>query len=129
MSKLEDLINGSDMSPIQKNISLGFISRAKESEDNRRTDREIIEKLTRKVKDVVLSTEEVKIYTVYGDSEWDIKYPFRSIYFKDEKWQRVNTVSPTLGVAFLNYLEYKHLDANSRFTDFALKMLGIKIEE
>jgi len=46
-----------------------------------------------------------------------------------KKWQRVNTVSPTLDTAFLCYLESKYLDANSRFTDFALKMLEIKIEE
>lgn len=31
--KLEDLINGSDMNQLQKNSSLGFISRAKESEN------------------------------------------------------------------------------------------------
>ena len=49
-------------------------------------------------------------------------------YFDGKKWQRVNTVSPSLDVAFLCYLESKYLDANSRFTDFALKMLEIKIE-
>lgn len=132
--KLEDLINGSDMNQLQKNVSLGFVSRAKESEEQRRNLRKLVEETAneKNLNEIILSTDEVIIYTVLprrtGD-EWDIKYPFRSIYFKDEKWQRVNTISPTLDTAFLCYLEYKYLDANSRFTDFALKMLEIKIEE
>ena len=129
--KLEDLINGSDMNQLQKNVSLGFVSRAKEGEEQRRDLKKLVEEIT-KVKNldaIVLSIDEVIIYTVRNGSEWDTKYPFRSIYFDGEKWQRVNTVSPSLDVAFLCYLEYKYLNANSRFTDFALKMLEIKIEE
>lgn len=132
--KLEDLINDSDMNQLQKNISLGFVSRAKESEEQRRNVRQLVEEIAneKKLNGIVLSTDEVIIYTIFprrvGD-EWDVKYPFRSIYFDGKKWQRVNTVSPTLDTAFLCYLESKYLDANSRFTNFALKMLEIKIEE
>lgn len=129
--KLEDLINDSDMNQLHKNVSLGFVSRAKESEEQKRNLRKLVEETTnvKNLDTIVLSTDEVIIYTVRNGDEWDIKYPFRSIYFKDEKWQRVNTVSPSLDTAFLCYLESKYLDANSRFTDFALKMLEIKIEE
>ena len=129
--KLEDLINDSDMNQLQKNVSLGFISQAKESEEQKRNLRKLVEETTnvKNLDTIVLSTEEVIIYTVRNGDEWDIKYPFRSIYFDGEKWQRVNTVSPSLDVAFLCYLECKYLDVNSRFTDFALKMLEIKIEE
>lgn len=129
--KLEDLINGSDMNQLQKNSSLGFVSRAKETEEQRGNVRQLVEETAneKKLNGIVLSTDEVIIYTVFGKDGWDIKYPFRSIYFDGKKWQRLNTVSPTLDTAFLCYLESKYLDANSRFTNFALKMLEIKIEE
>ena len=133
-SRLEDLIKGSDMNQIHKNVSLGFIFRAKEDIIERIKIRDLVEETAneKKLNKIVLSTDEVIIYTIHPRremDEWDIKYPFRSIYFDGNNWKRVNRVSPSLDVAFLCYLECKNLNDNSRFTDFALKMLEIKIEE
>ena len=129
--KLKELIEVSAFPIIQKNLLKGFISRANEKEDALNKDRFLVEQTAneQKLLHIILSTDEVKIYTVYGQGEWEQKYPFRSIYFKEGKWQRSHTVSPSLDTAFLVYLEKKHLGDNSKFTDFALKMLEIKIEE
>lgn len=129
--KIKELVNGSDLPEIQKNILNGFVDRAKDEDERKQEDRQLIEQVTRenKLSEVILSTDEVKIFTVSGKDEWDTKYPYRSIYLsKKGTWERTNTVSPTLDTAFLVYLEHKHLDANSRFVDFALKMLEIKID-
>jgi hypothetical protein len=133
-TRLEGLIDNSDFSVMTKNVFKGFILRANEEETKIKQVRSLIEEvaLEIKLKEVVLSTDEVIIYTIHPRreyDEWDIKYPFRSIYFDGIKWKRVHTVSPSLDVAFLCYLECKYLDDNSRFTDFALKMLEIKTEE
>lgn len=126
--KLEQLIKDSDWSERDKLINLGFISRAKEYETEKGKDRDFIEETAsiKNLGEVVLSTEEVKIYTIRGNKEWDIKYPFRSIYLKDDKWLRSHVVSPSLDVAFLVYLGEKYQGGNSQFTDFALKMLEIE---
>lgn len=79
-----------------------------------------------------MSNDDVKIYTVRPKEkdDWETKYPYRSIVKnKDGKWTRSCTVSPTLDIAYLVYLENKHLGLNSQFSEFAMKMLGIKIED
>lgn len=132
IDKLKELIESSELSQLQKNVMNGFIQRAKDEQERKSEDRQLIEQVAnvKNLSEVVLSTYEVKIYTVSGIDEWDIKYPFRSIYLdKQGKWRRVNTVAPTLDTAFLNYLEYKHIGWNTRFADFAIKMLEIKLEE
>jgi hypothetical protein len=69
------------------------------------------------------------INTYCSNDEWDIKYPFRSIYLsKKGTWERTNTVSQSFDLAFLVYLQYKHLGLNSQFVDFAMKMLEIPNE-
>lgn len=129
--RLERLIESDEHSnQLQKSRLRGFILRAKDNETERTEVRNLIEKIAneKKLSEVVLSTDEVVIYTVYGKGDWDIKYPFRSIYFKNGKWNRTSTVSPSLDTAFLAYLSYKYQGGNSQFADFALKMLDIKIE-
>lgn len=130
--KIKELINNSEMPNIQKNVLNGFIDRAKEQQEKKLQDRYLIKKVAneKKLSEVILSTDEVKIYTVSGNDEWDIKYPFRSIYLRENgTWERTNTVSPNLDLAYLVYLQYKHLGLNSQFVDFAVKMLDIKIED
>ena len=81
--------------------------------------------------EVVLSNDDVKIYTVRPKEkdDWDTKYPYKSIFKnKKGKWERSCIVSPSLDTAYLAYLESKYLGNNSKFTDFAIKMLEIKIE-
>lgn len=133
IDKLQELINDSDMNQMQKNISLGFISRAEERENKRAEARDLIEKVYSKctVEDIPVITDEVIIFKIVGkkEDEWDTRYPYRSIYFKDGKWNRVHVISPSLDVAFLVYLGEKYQGSNSQFSDFALKMLEIKIEE
>lgn len=76
--------------------------------------------------EVVFSTDDVKIYTVYGNDEFAIKYPYRSIFMYKGNWQRACQIAPTLDTALLIYLEHKYLGLNSNFTNFAIKMLEIK---
>jgi hypothetical protein len=124
--KIKELVNNSELPQLQKNVMNSFIDRAKDEQERKREDRQLIEQVAneKKLSEVILSTDEVKIYTVSGKDEWDIKYPFRSIYVgKKGTWERANTVSPNLDLAYLVYLQYKHLGLNSQFVDFAMKML------
>ena len=126
--KLVELLVKSDLPQMQKSVFGGFIQRASDRETKRQDDRQFIEQIAneKKLSEVILSTDEVKIYTVSGKDELDIKYPFRSIYLgKKGTWERTNTVSPNLDLAYLVYLQYKHLGLNSQFVDFAMKMLEI----
>jgi hypothetical protein len=132
MEKLKELISKSDLPQLQKNIMNDFIDRAKDEQERNRNDRQLIEQVAneKKLSEVILSTDEVKIYTVRGRDEWSVKYPFRSIYVgKKGTWQRSNTFSPNLDLAYLAYLQYKHLGLNSQFVDFAMKMLEIPLDK
>lgn len=132
MESIEKLINESTLSTIQKNVAVGFVKRAQLSKEKYSADRHLIEETDKHVilTDIILSTDDVKIYKVTGKHEWDIKFPFRSIFLNSKgKWERIDTVSPSLDIAFLCYLGKKYIGSNSQFTDFAVKMLGIKIEE
>jgi hypothetical protein len=130
--KLKEFVNNSELPQLQKNVMNGFIDRAKDEQERKREDRQLIEQVAyeKKLSEVILSTDEVKIYTVGGNDEWVVKYPFRSIYLsKKGTWEKCNTVSPSLDLAFLIYLQYKHLGLNSQFVDFATKMLEIPNEQ
>lgn len=126
------LVENSDNNQMQKNIMIGFINRAKEALDKKAADKTFIQELEGKygkVNDVVISTEEVKIYTLQpegADDDWSRKYPFRIIYTnKEGKWSRCSTVSATLDSAMLNYLAHRHLGPNSQFAELSGKMLGL----
>lgn len=132
--KLHELIDNSDLGGLQKNIHKGFVIRAIEKEDNERKDRELIEKhaiiSNGKGFEVVVSAPDFKIYCIHGKDEWDVKYPYRSIYLDEKQnWNRSNTVSPTLDVAILVYLGHKYLGDNNQFADFAIRMLEIKTND
>lgn len=130
IEKIKELVNNSELPQLQKYIMNGFIERAKEEQERKREDRQLIEQVAneKKLSEVIFSNDEVKIYTVFGKDEWSIKYPFRSIYIgKKGTWERNNTVSPNLDLAYLVYLQYKHLGQNSQFVDFAMKMLEIPL--
>jgi len=131
-TKLEELIENSDFDRRSKNILIGFIDVANQERTKRLKDRDLIEKVygLKNISDIVLSNDDVKIFTVsqHSKDQWDIKYPFRSIFFKDGKWFRTHIVSPCLDTAFLVYLGEKHQDGNSQFSEFAIKMLEINIK-
>lgn len=132
--KLKELITNSDSNQLQKNIMIGFIDRANELESLRREDRKLIELIASEkyIDEVVISNEDVRIYKIKNNDKesWGYKYPYRSIV-KDKNgiWRRSVTASPTLDLAYLVYLENKYLGLNSKFHEFAIKMLDIKIEE
>jgi len=128
--KIKEFVTNSELPQFQKNLMNGFIDRAIDERETKRKDRKLIEQVAneKKLFEITLSTDEVKIYTVSGKDEWDIKYPFRSIFFKDGKWFRTHIVSPCLDTAFLVYLGEKHQDGNSQFSQFAIKMLEINIK-
>ena len=130
--KLNSLVENSDLNRLQKTVTLGFIHRSLEKDDKESKDRELIREVgkCKNLSEVILSTDEVKIYSVsHNGDEWDSKYPFRCIYKKDDKWLRIPVVSPTFEVAFLNYMETKHIGGNSDFTSFACKMLDIDLNQ
>lgn len=129
--KLKEFVNSSELPQFQKNAMNGFIDRAKERQEQNREDGQLIEQVAheKNLSEVIFSNDEVKIYRVSGNNEWDIKYPYRSIYVGSRgAWERSNTVSPNLDLAFLVYLQHKYLGYNSQFVDFAIKMLGIELE-
>jgi hypothetical protein len=130
IEKLKELVSNGDLKPIQKNVTLGFIERAKDAEERRQKDRTLIEQVAneKRLSEVIISTDEVKIYTVGGADEWSVKCPYRSIFLRDGRWMRSDTVSPTLEIAMLVYLEKKHDGDNSQFTSFAMRMLGVKAD-
>lgn len=130
--QLNDLVHDAECSKLQKAMMTGFIERAKNDETKNQEDRALIEQVAneKKLLRVIFSTDEVKIYTITGKQEWDIKYPYRSIYLgKNGTWQRTSIVSPNFDLAFLAYMQNKHLGQNSQFLDFVVKMLEIKLEE
>jgi hypothetical protein len=126
--KIKELVNNSELPEIIKINLNGFIDRAKEEQERKYEDRLLIEQVAneKKLSEVILSTDEVKIYTVSIKSEWHIEYPFRIIYLgNDGTWQIINTIYPNLDLAYLGYMQYKYLGLNSQFVDFAMKMLEI----
>lgn len=129
--KIKELIENSELNRVQKTISKGFIERSLEAEEKVSNDLKLIKEIGKEkiIDEVLYSSDEVKIYSVGGKGEWEIKYPIRSIYKKDDKWRRNSTVSPDFDTAYLSYLQHKHLGANSDFSYFAMKMLGIEIED
>jgi hypothetical protein len=129
--KIKELVSNSEFSQTQKIGMIGFVERAAEYEIRKGEDRKLIREifLQDNLSEVVFSTDEVKIYKVIGKGEWEIKYPFRSIYVnKKGEWERISIVSPTLDMAYLVYLQHKHIGLNSQFAEFATKMLGIPDE-
>lgn len=120
------------MVEMQKIIALGFINRAEIFENQKSEDRLLIEQVAneRKLSEILYSSDEVKIYSIIGEDDWDIKFPIKSIFVnKKGVWERNCIVSPSIDIAYLVYLEKKYLGLNSQFVDFALKMLEIKIED
>lgn len=132
--KIKELIENSDMLKIQKNHALGFINRIEKDEAQKTEVLHLIQQITneKNIVEVLYSSDEVKIYSVYtihGKDEWVVKFPIRSIYLdKNGVWKKSCTVSPNFDVAFLDYLEKKYLGNNSQFMSFAIKMLEMKIE-
>jgi hypothetical protein len=133
VENLISLIDKSEIPNMQKNHYRGFVLRAKEELHNAAIDKVLIEKVANEKNrfDLILSTDEVKIYKIFEPK--DILYeknPFKSI-FKNSKgeWRSTHAIYPTLDTAYLGYLDYKHLGSNSQFLSFAIKMLEIKIED
>lgn len=78
------------------------------------------------IEEVILSTDEVKIYKVMSNrsDSWTLDYPYRIIINKSGVWKNVNEVVATFDDAFLLYLREKHLGSNSDFVHFVKKMLA-----
>lgn len=129
--KLKELVGNSELNLREKMLLNAFIDRATDGNQKRSQDRKLIEQVAneKNLSEVIISTDDVKIYKISGIDEFDIKYPYRLIYLNKEGiWKRAQTVSPDLDVSLLVYLEYKYLGFNGRFAEFAIKMLGMTIE-
>ena len=132
--KISQLIEDSDMNQMQKNSHLGFIFRAKENEEKRTEVRDLIEKVYGKhtLESIPIITDDFIVFKVIGrkDDDWDVRYPYRGIFFKNDKWKRIHTVCSSVDEFLLTYLGEKYIGGNSSFADFAMKMLEMnKIEE
>ena len=127
---IKQLIEESNHTSLVKTLANKYIDGLEEMLSTRSLNRELVETVAREkhLLDILYASDEVIFYTVYGNDEWSIKYPVRSIYKNDKgNWERCATVAPTMDTAYLVYLENKQ-DARG-FADFALKMLDIKLED
>lgn len=133
--KLIELVDGSDMNQLQKNVTKGFITRAKEAEDKRNRTRDLIEEVYGKdrIDEVLLTTDELIVFSISGrkNDPFDNKFPIRGVSFNQKKnrWERINTACSTLDEMFLTFLEKKYLGDNEQFTHYAMKMLEMPITE
>ena len=127
---IKQVIEESNHTSLVKTLANKYIDGLEEMLSTRSLNRELVETVAREkhLLDILYASDEVIFYTVYGNDEWSIKYPVRSIYKNDNgNWERCATVAPTMDTAYLVYLENKQ-DARG-FADFALKMLDIKLED
>ena len=127
---IKQVIEESNHTSLAKTLANKYIDGLEEMLSTRSLNRELVETVAREkhLLDILYASDEVIFYTVYGNDEWSIKYPVRSIYKNDKgNWERCATVAPTMDTAYLVYLENKQ-DARG-FADFALKMLDIKLED
>jgi hypothetical protein len=128
IAKLKELIDNSIEDKIQKSKLNYLVKDLDENLEKEFQDKSLITKVAEKNRsfEVVLSTDEVKIYKIRGKEDWDKKYPYRLIFFNSvERWESCSTVSPTFDIALLVFLTEKYLGSNSQFSSFAQKMLGI----
>jgi len=129
---LNELIDKSELGTLQKRQTKGLIQYAYEERHQAQEDRKFVEEITgeKHISDIVLKTDSIIIYTVYGNDDWAVKYPFRSIFLNDKgKWQRCSMVSHSLESALLIAIGEKQLGSNSNFYHFAAKMLDLKNPE
>lgn len=127
---IKQVIEESNHTSLAKTLANKYIDGLEEMLSTRSLNRELVETVAREkhLLDILYASDEVIFYTVYGNDEWSIKYPVRSIYKNNKgNWERCATVAPTMDTAYLVYLENKQ-DARG-FADFALKMLDIKLED
>lgn len=127
---IKQLIEESDSNALFKKVANRYIDGAENIFSIERKNRELVETVAREkqILDILYASDEVIFYTVYGNDEWSVKYPVRSIYKNNkDNWERCATVSPTMDTAYLVYLENKQNAIG--FADFALKMLDIKLED
>ena len=127
---IKQLIEESNHTSLVKTLANKYIDGTEDLLSIKRKNRELVETVAREkhLLDILYASDEVIFYTVYGNDEWSVKYPVRSIYKNDKgNWERCATVAPTMDTAYLVYLENKQ-DARG-FADFALKMLDIKLED
>lgn len=129
---LIDLIDRSELSTIRKHQTKALVQFAYEERDQNQTDRKFVEETAseKHVSDIVFKSDSIIIYTVYGNDDWSVKYPFRSIYLdKKQQWRRCGTVSHSLESAFLIAIGERQLGSNSQFHGFAAKMLELETPE
>jgi len=132
LKSAKELVQSSDWSENKKLLINNAIDRAIDNVVKVNTDGDFIKSLIDKsicIDKIILSTDDVKIFTVVNDSEWNAKWPYRFVYFSkyDNEWVSGHEQYANLEDAFLAFLEQKHLQTfNSSFVVFAKRMLRIK---
>ena len=94
MIKIEDLIDNSDLTVLNKNLLSNFVFRAKEEEQERIKVRNLIEVIARvkHLEGVAIATEEIIIYKILGKDDWDIKYVLQNTdIYKIISFERFST--------------------------------------
>lgn len=122
---IKTLVSESNLPTIQKQVTLGLVQGCEELRADYLAAVHIIEYVERdkKVDQIFLSTDEVKIYTIQARQKWEIENPFHVVVYKDGKWRQCLEVCADLDTAILIYLQEKYLDSNSRFISFVQRML------
>lgn len=129
-----DLVHGSSLIQFRKNKWIKFLQDAAAKYEQHQENIKLIEGLDKyeTVKEIILSKEDVIIYTVVekADDDWNIKNPFRCVYINSYgTWTRCDRVCDSFDSMYMHYLQYKHVGANSDFAYLVMKMLDIKKEE
>ena len=82
--------------------------------------------------DVVTSTDEFIIYkvglNVTDENDWDVKYPYRVLVYKNKTWERIPTVCATYDEALILYLSVKHIN-NADACKWIMKILDMPLPE
>src|SRR5574343_725635 len=127
---LEKLTNNliTGLNALQEGFLIGVLNRAIEKQQNLQIVRNIVEDKYTKVSEIVYQSDDCIIYKTYQNTtdDWSVKYPYRFVYLKDDKWIKSNEIFDTFDNAYLAYLGNKHLGNNNEFSFFANRMLGVK---
>ena len=83
---IKQLIEESDSNTLFKTLANRYIDNTEYILSIERKNRELVETVAREkhLLDILYASDEVIFYTVYGNDEWSIKYPVRSIYKNDK---------------------------------------------
>lgn len=131
---IESINNNPDFSLARKIQYKNIVQRGREDLSNNLKVRDIVFMNGNPASDydVITFTDELIIYKVgkyiTNETEWDVKYPYRILIYKNDKWDRIASVCRTYDEALILYLSEKYI-GSSRGSEWVMRMLGIQLPE